>query len=167
MYYFCKCKLPKTRGKMKRYICFLCIMLTISCSVKGKPVFTKVDNVNVLSIKRDTLELGATLFFKNPNIVGGEIQINDVKVSIDKKEVAQVISNKVPVPANEAFQIPIKARIPLSEIFGEGKDNIIKGMLGALFTKKIKVQFEGSVTYELIGFSHTYFINQIEEIDIK
>ena len=89
---------------MKKLIFICAIFLLISsCAVKKKPIFLKVDDVKLLSLKSDTIRLGANAYFKNPNDIGGKISTDEIKVIINGAELAQVSSDEFKVPARKDF----------------------------------------------------------------
>lgn len=153
---------------MKKLI-FICafIFLITSCAVKKKPVFVKVDDVKLLSLKSDTIRLRANAYFKNSNDIGGKISTDEVKVIVNGAELAQVSSKEFKVPARKDFVIPLKVVIPAKRVFENNKSGILGGLLNTLLNKSIKVQFKGELKYKVLGFSNVYPIDKTEEIKIK
>ena len=141
-------------------------MLT-SCAVKKKPIFVKVDDVKFLSLKTDTIKLGANAYFKNPNDIGGKISTDEIKVIVNGAEVAQVSSDEFKVPARKDFVIPLKVVIPAQRVFENNKGGILGGLINSVLNKSIKVQFVGELKYKVLGFSNVYSIDKTEEIKIK
>ena len=89
---------------------------------------------------------------------------SNVQVYVNGSEMAYVSSEAFKVPANKNFSIPLKAKVPVLDIF----DNTdLGGLIGSLVTKKIKVQYKGVILYKVFGFSHTYNIDKIEEVKLK
>lgn len=141
-------------------------MLT-SCAVKKKPVFVKVDDVKLLSLKTDTIRFGANAYFKNPNDIGGKISTDEIKVIVNGAEVAQVSSEEFKVPARKDFTIPLKVVIPAKRVFENNKGGILGGLINSVLNKSVKVQFKGELKYKVLGFSNVYPIDKTEEIKIK
>ena len=139
-------------------------LLIMSCSVKEKPIFIKVDNVKVVSFATDTVRLKAEAFFKNPNDVGGKISTDEIKIIVNGAEVAQVFAEEFNVPARKEFAIPLTAVIPTKKVFENNKNGILGGLLNSLLNKSVKVQFKGNLKYKVFGFSNTYPIDQVEII---
>jgi hypothetical protein len=76
---------------MKNLLFFLgLLLLTNSCSIKKSPVFLKVDDIKILSFSSDTIRLQANAYFQNPNDVGGRIYTDNILISVNNIEVAQV-----------------------------------------------------------------------------
>ncbi len=153
---------------MKNLIYFVSIFLFISaCSVKKKPIFIKVDDVKVVSVKVDTIRLVANAYFKNENVVGGKIATDEIKVIVNGTEMAKVSSEEFKVPANKEFAVPLNVMIPTKKVFENNKGGILGGLLNSVLNKSVKVQFKGDIKYKVLGFSNTYSINKTKDIKIK
>lgn len=151
---------------MKKLLYFFVLAFILSCSIKEKPVFIKVDDLKISSITADTIRLKAKAFFKNPNDIGGKLATDEIKVLIDGVEVAQVSSEEFKVPAREEFFIPLKVVVPAKKVFKNNKNGILGGLLNSLLNKSIKVHFKGDLKYKVLGFSHVYIIDKVEEIKL-
>ncbi|MEQ3499176.1 LEA type 2 family protein [Tenacibaculum sp. SSH1-16] len=153
---------------MKKFIYFLpFLLLIISCSVKQKPIFLKVDDIKLLSVSTDTIRVGANAYFENPNDIGGKIATDEIKVLIDEVEVAQVSSEEFKVPARKEFHIPLKVVIPSKRVFENNKNGILGGVLNSLINQRLKIHFKGDLKYKVLGFSHVYPIDRVENVKIK
>lgn len=153
---------------MKKFIYFLpFLLLIISCSVKQKPIFLKVDDIKLLSASTDTIRVGANAYFENPNDIGGKIVTDEIKVLIDEVEVAQVSSEEFKVPARKEFYIPLKVVIPSKRVFENNKNGILGGILNSLINQRLKIHFKGDLKYKVLGFSHVYPIDRVENVKIK
>ena len=154
--------------KIKKLSFFIVLLvITISCSIKKKPVFFKVDNFEIISLASDTIRLKASAFFKNPNDIGGKLDTDEIKVIVNDVEFAQVSSEEFEVPARKEFSIPVKVAIPSKEVFEKNKNGILGGLINTLFKKSVKVQLKGSVKYKVFGYSDVYLIDKTEDIKIK
>jgi hypothetical protein len=136
----------------------------ISCSVKEKPVFLRVENIKVLESTSKTITLTANALFMNPNDIGGQLKTDEIKVIVNGNEMASVSTESFDVPAKREFSIPLKANVPTDSLLS---DKNLSGLLGSLFSKKIKVQYIGDIKYKVFGFSHTYTIDKTEDVKIK
>ncbi len=150
---------------MKKVIILSTIILTIfSCKVKEKPEFLRLENIKVLESTAEYVTLTADAFFLNPNDIGGELKSDGIKVFVNDNEMANVSTESFKVPANKEFSIPLKANIPADSIFS-GKN--IGGLIGSLFSQKLKVQYKGDIKYKALGFTYTYEIDKTEDVKIK
>lgn len=150
---------------MKKLIILSTILLTfISCKVKEKPEFLRVENIKVLESTTNSVTLTADAFFLNPNDIGGELKSNGIKVFVNDNEMATVSSESFKVPAKKEFSIPLKAVIPADSIFSNKN---IAGLLGSLFSQKLKVQYKGNIKYKALGFTYTYEVDKTEDVKIK
>ena len=152
---------------MKKLLYFFSIVFVLSCSVKEKPIFLKVDDVKILSADSDTVKLSVNAFFENPNDIGGKISTDEIKVIVNGAEVAQVSSEEFKVPARKEFTIPLKVVIPTNNIFKNNKNGLLGGLINTFLNKSVKVQFKGDLRYKVLGFSHVYPIDKTEDVKIK
>ena len=150
---------------MKNLVYFSILFLLISgCAVNKKPVFIKVDNLEVVSIGSDTIRLKAVAFFKNPNDVGGSISSEGIRIVLNGAEIANVSSEEFEIPARETFEIPLNIVIPANKVIENNKSSGIGGLMNSILNRSIKVQFKGDLTYKVLGFSNVYPIDKTEEI---
>ena len=139
----------------------------MSCSIKKKPVFLKVDDVKVISVTSDTVKLTASAFFKNPNDVGGKISTEGIKLFVDGEQVAAVSSDEFKVPVRKDFAIPLKVVFPTKKIFGNSNKGFLNGLIKSVLNNNLKVRFKGDLKYKVFGFSKVYPIDKTETIKIK
>jgi hypothetical protein len=150
---------------MKRVIILSTIWLTfLNCSVNEAPEFIGVENIKVLESTSSYITFTADALFINPNVIGGELHTEDIKVYINDQEMATVSTEIFNVPAKKEFIMPLKALVPTDSIFN---DTNISNLIGTLLTKKFKVQYKGDINYKVLGFSNTYFIDKTQEVKIK
>jgi len=140
------------------------IVIFLSCSVNEKPVFLKVENIEVVESTSEYVTLSADAFFLNPNDIGGELQSEGIKVIVNDIEMATVSSEAFKVPAKKEFSIPLKTNIPSDKIFN--LDNL-GGLLNSILSKKVKVQYTGDIKYKVLGFSHIYAVDKTEYVKVK
>ena len=150
---------------MKRLIILSTILLTFfNCSVNEKPEFIGVENIKILDTTPEYLILTADALFVNPNSVGGELKTDAIKVFVNDVEVAFVTSEKFEVPSNKEFSMPLKANIPIESVFGDAN---LSGLIGSLLTKKMKLQYKGTINYKVLGNTETYNIDKTKDIKIE
>ncbi len=150
---------------MRKFIILSTVILTmVNCAVKEKPVFLRVENIQVLESSATHITLTADAFFKNPNDIGGELRSDGIKVYVNDNQMAHVSSESFKVPAKKEFSIPLKASIPVDSIFSNKN---IGGLIGSLFSKNLKVQYKGDIKYKALGFTYTYDIDETESVKIK
>ncbi|MDO5981199.1 hypothetical protein [Flavivirga spongiicola] len=140
------------------------LFVFISCSVNEKPEFLYVENIKVQESTAKHITFTADAFFINPNDIGGELKTDEIKVYINNNEMATISTESFEVPAKKEFSIPLKANIPTDSIFSNKN---LGGLIGSLFSKKIKVQYKGNIVYKILGFSYTYYIDKTEDVKIK
>lgn len=141
----------------------ICIAL-LSCSVNEKPEFIGVENIKVLESTSKFITFTAEAKFINPNDIGGELQTDAIKVFVNNNEIATVSTENFEVPAKKEFSVPLKTKVPTDSLFSNKN---LGGLIGSLFSKKVKVQYKGEIKYKILGFSHYYNIDQTENVKIK
>lgn len=149
---------------MKKLIVFALVCSFISCTVKEAPVFVTVKNIKVLESNKNFLTLKGDAFFKNENDIGGKLQADGIKVFVNGKEMATVSSESFKVPARDEFSIPLKVAISTDSIFSNGN---IGRLIDSFFSKKIEVRYKGRINYKILGFSHSYDVDETETVKIK
>ncbi|MBJ6369008.1 LEA type 2 family protein [Snuella sedimenti] len=150
---------------MKHLIILSTIYVTLfSCTINEKPEFLSIKNITVLESTDKHITLSANAFFLNPNDIGGSLKTDKIKVFINNNEMATVSAETFEVPAKNEFSIPLKARIPKDSLFNNKN---LSGLIGSLFSKKVKVQYKGEIEYKILGFSHSYSLDKTETIKIK
>ena len=150
---------------MKKFIILLTAVLSfLSCSVKEKPEFLRVENIKVDDSNSKHITLTADAFFMNPNDISGELKTDEIKVFVNNNEMATVTTESFKVPAKKEFSIPLTANVPTDSLLSAKS---LGGLLGSLLSQKMKVQYVGKIKYKVLGFSHSYDIDKTEDIKIK
>ncbi|WP_055446526.1 LEA type 2 family protein [Lacinutrix mariniflava] len=150
---------------MKKLIILLTITVCfLSCSIKEKPEFLRVENIEVVDSNSEFIILTADAFFNNPNSVGGKLETEGITITANGIEVATVSSKAFDVPAKKEFSIPLSANIPTEKLLNL---NNLSGLLSSMLNKSMKVQYKGVIKYKVFGFSHKYDVDEIEDVKIK
>ena len=140
------------------------IIVLISCTVNEAPEFIGIKNIKVVESSKTFMTIKGEGLFKNPNDIGGKLQADEIIVYVNGNEMATVTSDSFNVPAKEEFTIPLKVNIPTDSIFSNKN---IGGLIGSLFSQKIEVKYQGKIKYKVFGFSHSYTVDETENIKIK
>ncbi|MFD2543805.1 LEA type 2 family protein [Lacinutrix gracilariae] len=150
---------------MKKLIILLTVIGTfLSCSVKEKPEFLRVDNIKVDDTNSKYITLSADAYFINPNDISGELKTDEIKVFVNNNQMATVKTKSFKVPARKEFSIPLEANVPTDSLLS---NKSLSGLLGSLLSQKMKVQYKGQIKYKVFGFSHTYDVDETENVKIK
>ena len=153
---------------MRNLVLFTVVFFVLfGCSISKKPVFLKVDDVQLVSLQSDTIRLKANAYFQNPNDIGGKISTDQIIVIVNGAELAQVSSEEFKVPSRKDFTIPLSVVIPAKRVFENNKNGILGGLINTLLNKTIKVQFKGDLKYKVLGFSKVYPVDKTQEIKIR
>ena len=153
---------------MRNLFLFLLVtILCISCSVKEKPVFLRVENIEILDANLKLVTVKADAYFENPNDIGGSLKSDEIAVYVNDIKIAKVSSEDFKVPAKKEFSIPLQVNISTDSILKGDSQSILGGILNSLLNQNIKVQYKGDIVYKTLGFSYAYPIDQTETIKIK
>lgn len=150
---------------MKRFLILLTITSTFfNCKVNEKPLFVNVENIKVVESTSKNIILSADALFMNPNDIGGELKTDEIKIFVNDNEVGYVSTESFKVPAKTEFTIPLTATVPVDSLIS---NKSIGGLIGSLFSQKMKVNYKGTIVYKALGFSYDYDVDETEEVKIK
>ncbi|MEH6536280.1 MAG: LEA type 2 family protein [Psychroserpens sp.] len=153
---------------MRNFILLLTLTLTVlSCSVKEKPLFIAVQDIELVESNSKTLTLKADAIFENPNDLGGSLESDDISVYVNDVMVAHVSSESFKVPARKEFTIPLKVKVSIDSILKGDGNNLLSSILNSVLNKEIKVHYKGEIVYKSFGFSYTYPVDETEMVKIK
>ena len=68
---------------IKKLTLLLFIIASTSCGIKQKPKFIKVDSIKLINANPTKITLSANALFNNPNLIGGRVITNGVKVYVN------------------------------------------------------------------------------------
>ncbi|MGK0323346.1 MAG: LEA14-like dessication related protein [Psychroserpens sp.] len=138
----------------------------MSCTVKEKPVFIGIEDIEVVDSNSKSITLTATALFENPNDVSGNLKSDDISIYVNDIKLAKLSSESFDVPARKEFTIPLKVDISTDSILKIRGTEAIGSLLNSLINKKIKVQYKGELIYKTFGFSYTYPIDETEMVKL-
>ncbi|OUR95144.1 hypothetical protein A9Q87_00820 [Flavobacteriales bacterium 34_180_T64] len=149
---------------------FLLLTITVfctSCSIKEKPVFLRVENIEVLDANLELITVKADAFFENPNDIRGSLKSDEIAVFVNDVKIAKVSSEDFKVPAKKEFSIPLTVNISTDSILKGDSQSIFSSLLNSVLSKSLKVQYKGDIVYKTLGFSYAYPIDETETVKIK
>jgi hypothetical protein len=150
---------------MKRVIILSTILFGfLNCSANEKPEFLGVEKIEILESTPEYIILTTNTLFKNPNAIGGKLQINSIKVFVNDSEMASVSSKNFEIPAKKDFSIPLTAHVPVDNIFD---DENLSSLISCLLTKKMTKQYKDVINYKVSGLSHIYDVDKTEIVKTK
>jgi len=124
------------------------VLLFSSCTPDLEEItFQDIESISVNGIKDGKLLVGANARFFNPNKQTFKLRDADIKVFSDDKQLATLEpSEKVDIPANSAFVIPVSMQVDMADLGGE------MGILGLISKKNIPLRFKGhfNINYGVI-----------------
>jgi hypothetical protein len=149
---------------IKKLFVAILLFTFLSCTVRETPEFIGVKNIKVVESTKTFVTIEGEGLFRNLNDIGGELKAEGIKVYINGNQMATLTSESFDVPAKEEFTIPLKVNIPTDSIFSNKN---IGGLIGSLFSKNIEVKYQGTIKYKVFGFSHSYIVDETENVKIK
>lgn len=153
---------------MQKLILPLVILLfTVSCKLKEKPEFVRIDKVDIVKADFKTIALKADAVFINHNHLGGTLRTDNIDVFVDDQLIAKVSAEEFKVPAKDEFVVPLAVNFETSKLVDTKNNNLLGSLLKQYLNKKVMVRFKGELGYKLAGFNSTYPIDHVEEIQIK
>ncbi|MCA0133063.1 LEA type 2 family protein [Winogradskyella sp. D23] len=150
---------------MKRFglIVISCILF-FGCKIKEKPEFLGLNKIKVVNVDSQNITLSADALFKNPNDVGGILKTKGLKVFVNEKKVANIVSEEFDVPSKNEFTIPLVVSIATDSLVDK---NNLGSLLGSLISQRLKVRYQGEINYKVLGFSSAYNIDEERIIKVK
>jgi hypothetical protein len=149
---------------IKKLFVAILLFTFLSCTVRETPEFIGVKNIKVVESTKTFVTIEGEGLFRNLNDIGGELKAEGIKVYINGNQMATLTSESFDVPAKEEFTIPLKVNIPTDSIFSNKN---IGGLIGSLFSKNIEVKYQGTIKYKVFGFSHSYIVDETDNVKIK
>ena len=152
---------------MKKFTILALIFLTTSCAIKQKPVFIKIDGIQLVEANSKTLTLSADALFNNPNAVGGRLNTEGVTVFVNDILMGVVRAEEFKVPAKDDFRVPLQIEVNTKDLLNKDPNGLLGGLLNSVLNRTLKVKYEGVIQFKTLSFTYTYPINKTETIKIK
>lgn len=153
---------------MRKFILLSAVLcVSIGCKLTEKPEFVRVDQVKVVQADLKTIALEADAVFLNRNHLGGVLRTDNIDVFVDEHLIAKVASKEFKVPAQDEFTVPMSVNFDTSKLISDKNNSLLGSLLKQFLNKKVIVRFKGELIYKVVGFSDSYLIDHIEEVQIK
>ena len=156
-----------TQKMMKKFTILLLLFLTISCTLKQKPEFIKVDNIQLVEANSKQITLSADALFNNPNSVGGRLNTEGVNVFVNDVSFGFISAEEFKVPAKDNFTIPLQIDINTKELLGKDPNGFLSGLLNSVLNRSLKVTYKGIIQFKALGFNYKYPIDKTETVKIN
>lgn len=160
---------------LKRFSLFIFLLSGLfftSCSDMEYPVFQKIENlklagVNIIAGKVDMT--GDATFF-NPNDVGVDISKIDLDVFAEGKKVANISQDvQARMKANSDFTLPIRAKLDIKDLIGNGEGSLKDRLSGLLKKEKkeIEIRTTGKIWVKVLGSEIEIPCDYTEKYELK
>ncbi len=143
-------------------VLLIALLLGNACNMVKAPEFKGIDSINLMKNKSGKMVLVANAKYHNPNLLGGKFKINDVKVFVNDKFLANVNADTYKVPAKKDFTVPLE--VDFDQTYFK-KDNILDALHSAL-KNKLKVRYNGKIYYISAGLNIPYTIDYTQEVKL-
>ena len=151
---------------MKYFWLYTLFFFILPSCVNKKIEYKKIEHITVLSLTSKSITLSAEAIFKNPNILGGTVYPENIKVFLNDEEISLVESKRFKVPAVKEFSLPLKVTIPFDKLKQNENESVLGSILSSL-TKTHKISFKGILNYKVAGIKSSYVVNHTEELKLK
>ena len=151
----------------KKHTLLLILLVSVSCAIKQKPTFIKVENIKLITANSTKVILSANALFNNPNAIGGRLNTDGVTVYINDISFGMIETEEFKVPADDNFTIPLKIQINTKDLFDKDPNGFLNGLLNSVLNRTLKVRYEGTIQFKALGINHSYLINKTETVKIK
>lgn len=139
------------------------LLLFTACENIQKPTFQKLRNVKVKDITSTEVILTADAILHNPNPLGLTLAGTNIDIFIEGEKMGKAEQTaKSSIPAQNDFTVPIIAKIPLKAF----KKDLLGTALSILGSKKMDVQYKGTVTLEALDIEVDVPIDETEKVKI-
>ena len=146
----------------KKLILWILLISAGACNLVKAPEFKGVDHIALKKNGQGKLVLVAYAKYYNPNLLGGKFKINDVKVFVNDKFLANVNADTYKVPAKKDFTVPLE--VDFDQTYFK-KDNILDALHSAL-KNELKVHYKGKIYYVSAGLNIPYTIDYTQEVKL-
>ena len=152
---------------IKNFTILLLLCFTTACTLKQKPEFIKVDNIQLVEANSKQITLSADALFNNPNSVGGRLNTKGVNVFVNDISFGFISAEEFKVPPKDNFTIPLQIDINTIELLGKDPNGFLSGLLNSVMNKNLKVTYKGIIEFKALGINYKYPIDKTEIVKIK
>ncbi len=148
---------------MKKSFFILFVYLILSaCNMVKAPEFQGIDSIDLKQNKQNKLVLVAYAKYHNPNLVGGQFKISDIKVYVNDRYMANLNAETYKVPAKKDFIVPLEVDFDKNYL---KKSNLLDALNAAL-NNQLKVSYKGKIYYVSHGLNMPYKIDYTQDIKL-
>lgn len=145
----------------------LLVLILNSCSVSEAPEFVGLTNFKTNTIDINTILVESDIIFFNPNDIGCVLEGTDLDVLVNGVDVGKATQTKdIYIEDNRNFHLPVLIKFSPKEVFKKNS-GILGGILTAISSKKVDVQYIGSVTLSIGGIPFEIDIDETQEVPLN
>ena len=144
------------------------LLLTLACSQPQEPIYKGFEGLNANTISTKRITLSGEAVYHNPNAFGGEVVSTDIQVIVNDVPAATIQQEvSIPVPATAEFRLPLTCNVSPKEIYENDRNGALGGIINAVLTRKVDVQYKGEIVVKIAGINFSTPIDYEEEVEIK
>lgn len=146
----------------------LLLFLVLSCARPQEPIYKGFEGLNAKTISTKRITLTGEAVYHNPNAFGGEVVSTDIEVFVNDVPAATISQEvSIPVPATAEFRLPLECNVSPKEIYENDRNGALGGIINAVLSKKVDVQYRGEIVVKLAGVSFTVPVEYEEQVELK
>ena len=144
------------------------LLLTLACSQPQEPIYKGFEGLKANTISTKRITLSGEAVYHNPNAFGGEVVSTDIQVIVNDVPAATIQQEvSIPVPATAEFRLPLTCNVSPKEIYENDRNGALGGIINAVLTRKVDVQYKGEIVVKIAGINFSTPIDYEEEVEIK
>lgn len=151
---------------MKNTLLLILLLSFTACKVNKNPEFKSIKNVRINNYSISTISVSADLVFFNPNSIGGNLELTDLKIYSKNLLLTTIKSKTFKAPAKKEFTIPLTTEIRTSNLIKNRKD-LMNLAMNAGLDMEIPLHYKGTIIYKLAGLKYNYPIDFETTVPLK
>jgi len=142
------------------------LLFLVSCSGPQEPQFLKVSDVELKDMSLDNVTVNSFLHYHNPNRIGLNVKATNIGVTVNDIAVGNLKQlEKVEIEKQSDFAVPVTISFPPKDIIKKG--GLLKSVLQAYANEKVRMRYEGTMTFTVAGIDFDIPVDYEEEIQIR
>ncbi|MFA9290230.1 MAG: hypothetical protein ACEQSF_03265 [Solirubrobacteraceae bacterium] len=141
------------------------IFFFISCKVIKEPIYKEIKDFGISNFNFNEVEIKGNILFHNPNLVGVDVQTNNLSLWFMGNELSKAKTENFRAPANSDFIIPITLKFETQKITQNSSLDLLQALIGSLNGKTYEVNIKGNIVIKKFGIKYNYKLDQTKKIE--
>ena len=118
-----------------------------SCSTIVEPTLERIEDVEIITMNKSTVELNANMVINNPNGFALDLDKADLVAMLDDVELAKINQTyETSMPAKGEFKMPIYINMDLNKLYNDNPLAALGKGIQIISDRKLEVQFKGTIS---------------------